>query len=191
MEELIRWIIIIAVIYSFLKGIFQKKKPETDKTQAGREIPGRETLSSGTTVPQTNRSRTELTLEDIFGKLPDNKPAEQNIPVKKENKDEYAYTSNKYSENNSFDSPVDYDRGQKVSREKIIAEKIKENAGENKKRKRELSKKPEILNTVMVYSGGETNIAANVRKMIGKPETLREIFIMSEILNKPKAFRKW
>lgn len=191
MEELIRWIIIIAVAYSFLKGLFPKKKPETKDTPSTSRMPNKGTYSTGTTVPQKAKRWDEVTLEDILtGKIPVEKQPEPKPQTQM--KDAETYSSyDKYSENNPFDSPVDYDQGKSVSRETLIASRLKEKAPENKKKKRELSEKVLMFKPEEMQTAKESELVISLRNKLKQPESLREMFIISEILGKPKVYRKW
>lgn len=190
MEEIIRWIFIVIIVYSFLKGLFPKKKQETKNAPSTGRMPDKGTYSTGTTVPQSTRRWDELTLEDILtGKIPVEKRPEPKPQPKKE--DAEAYSSyDKYSENNPFDSPVDYDQGKTVSRETLIASRLKEKGPENKKKKRELSTRPYVVQPDEIKAVKESELVLNLRNKLKQPESLREMFIMSEILGKPKALRE-
>ena len=193
MEELIRWIFIIIIIFSFLKGLFPKKPSGDKKPGQVRKNPDYDIFTSGPTVPKSERREAELTLEDILSRIPGQKPE-----TSKENTG-YSSGYEKYSENKTFETPGyeqysenkpfdDYDRGTK-KKEKIslIQEKTK---ADGYKKKKELSQLKALLTTEMLETK-ESEIMISMRKKLQQPQTLRELFVISEILGKPKAFRRW
>lgn len=197
MEELIRWIFIIIIIFSFLKGLFPKKPTGDKKPGPVKRNPDYDIFTSGPTVPQSERREAELTLEDILARIPGQSPGtsketsstSSGYEKYSENKTFESTGYGQYSENNPFDSPVDYDLGIAKMKEKVSLIQAKTKSDYAKKKK-ELSDLKPLLKTE-IHEKKESEIMLSLRKKFQQPETLRELYVVSEILGKPKAFRRW
>lgn len=187
MDNIIEIIVFFFVIYSILGSLFGKKKKQQKAGPSEKPLPDipRQTRR----VPQTRspqRPSSQDILEELFGlKIP--KPEEND-----------QYSQPEYQENleyQSWDPEKDFKK--KVEeKEKYEYRNIeKEYADVNydkistlektKKKPKPVTIKKETLPTVSLNKR-----TVEIRQKLRDPQSIRDLFIISEIINKPRALRK-
>lgn len=187
MDNIIEIIVFFFVIYSILGSLFGKKKKQQKTSPSERSAPDipRQTRR----VPQTGipqRPSSQDILEELFGlKIP--KPEEADPYSRPENQENLEYQS--------WDPEKDFKK--KVEeKEKYEYRNIeKEYADVNydkistlektKKRQKPVIKKQEPLTPVTLNKR-----TVEIRQKLRDPQSIRDLFIISEIINKPRALRK-
>ena len=179
MDNLFELLIFLFVIYSILSPILNKKKQQN----AGRKIPSRNTGDAQTkTSPQPSA-------RDIF---------EEMIGFKIPKNDEgYGKTVPQSSRTVQYEMPsVDYDTDLKVEYKDLeTSQKMPDidfdklttaEINQIKKKEQVIEQPPEIYKQF----NPPNKKAVEIKKKLTNPNSFREIFIISEILNKPKALRR-
>lgn len=170
MDNLFQLLIFLFVIYTIINAVFGKKKPKSSE----REIPwegSREVESS--TSPRPQYSSGDV-LEDLFGiKLPKTGDEYETHPPTNYPTDLEADLSEIYDQNKieKSDLPnIDYDNLPSLETQLDTS----------------LSEDQSVYEVKRSINQKTTDLNQKFRDQ----KTLRELFLISEILNKPKALRK-
>lgn len=184
MDNIIEIIVFFFVIYSILGSIFGKKKPQQKKNQQQykRPVPQQQRTA---TKPVPSQPSSQDILEELFG---------IKIPKPEENSD---YSTNKTADNleySSWDPEKDFQKKveQRQNYEYRNIEKDIPDVNYDRIAALETTKKkvktaePIILNEKKeIYKK-----ALEIREKLREPKSVRELFLISEILSKPRSFRK-
>ncbi len=184
MDNIIELIIFLFIVYSIFSSFFGKKKPQ-QKPQS--EIP-RNRPTEG--VPKRTSSRQDSieTLEELFGfKLP---KTDDEFP-------QYKQTSTKQTETTSWDPEQEF-RTKVSQRETKVNQQVEKplpNINYDKldlleARSKRKFVKPSIKTSEQKKEFLPNARAKDIRKKLENPATIREMILISEILNKPKALRR-
>ena len=171
MDNLFQLLIFLFIIYTIINAVMGKKKPQrTDK-----EIPSERTGEvESKTSPKPQYSSNDI-LQDLFGiKIP-------------KTEDEYeTYPRNRYPSDLETDlPPIENEPNvEKGNLPDIDYDKLPS-----------LEQQQNVTSSTDLHSAYETNNSLNQRsieliKKIKNPKTLKELYLISEILNKPKALRR-
>lgn len=176
MDDIIQIIVFFFIIYSILAPILGKKKPQKAQKQIPADYQGdvRKTGSS----PRS--SGTDI-LEDILGfKIPKTGDEYEGYSI------ENGYNQQeKYSKDYDTDLKTNYKNLEQESKtvdqdyDKLSASAIKQ---------KQLSQEKNRITYSQLKTANKK--ANDIRKKLTNPSSFREIFLMAEILNKPKALRK-
>lgn len=171
MDNLFQLLIFLFVIYTILNSVFGKKKPQTKERRIPQESTGEvETTAS----PQPRYSSNDI-LQDLFG-----------VKIPKSGDEYESYSTQRYPSNLETELPeldyqtepeqsnmpdVDYDNLPSLeSQQKIVTS--------------------EDYHNVYEVSSSLNQRTIELKQKIKNPTSLRELYLISEILNKPKALRK-
>jgi len=171
MDNLFQLLIFLFVIYTIINAVFGKKKHQRTE----REIPQERTGEVKTnTSPQTQYSSTDI-LQDLFGlKIP-------------KSGDEYeTYPQNRYPANLETDLP---DISNQTEPEQRSMPDINYDNRPSIELEQNLPVSGEFQNAYEV-SKSLNQRTVELKQKFENPKTLRELYLISEILNKPKALRK-
>ncbi len=183
MDNLIEIIITFFVIYSIINMIAGGKK-QKDKSKLP-EADNHDLSSSRENYRQQKNERT-ITLEDIFG---------LKIPETEYEKTESKSSENISLENLSWNPEKEFEEKikQKESLEYRNIEKNLPDIDYDKTPSYEIAAVRRVVSQdVKVYEEKKVfdNRLLNIKSKLNNPDTLRELFIISEILSKPKSLRK-
>ncbi len=174
MDNLLEYIIFFFVLWSLLSSVFGKKKQQQKPKPAQHR--------TGTTLQKEKQSYSSTDIfEELFG---------MKIPK----------TGGEYPPLPSKHSPQDYERNWETESETVSLEKTSEIKKEIKTvnfdtysslETAKSTKRIQPLTTaIKVQTEQLSTRTLDIKKKIKKPSTLREMILISEILNKPKALRK-
>ncbi|MEG8945494.1 hypothetical protein [Rosettibacter firmus] len=187
MDNIIELIITFFVIYSILNMIIAGKKQQKRRTNIPDEKEYQDFPSTSNTKRSSSKYDTSISIEDLFGlKLPE--PEDQ-------------YSQNKNEEYISLESTTSWNPEkefeekikQKEALEKRTIEKNIPVIDYDKTPSYEIApvKRVEIQNIKAYEQERFINNRLNEIKIkLKNPTTLKELFIVSEILNKPISLRK-
>ncbi len=189
MDNLIELIILFFVIYSFLNMIIAGKKEQKSKENFPREGEKKHYEYTSPSHPKsTNENSYEfpVSLEDLFGiKLPE---SQEEVQYKGEK-------NNRFEESESWDPEKEFE--EKVKQREVLVERsIEKNIPDidyDKTPSYENGniRRVKIQNTEVYEEKKFHNKQLNeIKRKLKNPDTLKELFIISEILNKPKSLRK-
>jgi len=176
MDNIIQLIVFFFIIYSILAPILGKKKQQKTRKQ----IPGDYQGDVRKTGSSPRSSGTDI-LEDILG---------FKIPKTDDEYEGYSY-ENEYNQKQKYSK--DYDTDLTINYKNLEQESKTVDLDYDKLSASEIKQKQQSQKKITVtYSKLKTeNKKANdIRKKLTNPSSFREIFLITEILNKPKAFRK-
>ena len=185
MDSFFQTLFILFIIFSFLAPLFKKKrgqqqtnkpqKPEDDNLNSSSGRP------SSSTTPERDRVNYDI-LQEIEGMF--NKPAETETTEKQTESvttetEEENYREPEWHEPSKSEASLDKEWHSLTTAADYEKEKEVMDA-KTKEFERLLNKKIEI-----------NMVAINIRNSIKNPETLKEYFVISEILGKPKGFETY
>lgn len=184
MDNIFELIIFFFVIYSILSSLFgkKKKKPQTEQRKKPVQYRSKPEPQQRT---QTSQQSNKDILEELFGfKIPQPESEPQSS------------RSEKYNENleySSWDPEKEFEKKVK-QRESIEYRNIEKDIPDINYDKVASLEKKQIVKTkssVQAYEAikSTNKRAAGLRKKLNNPESFRDLFIVSEIINKPKALR--
>lgn len=187
MDNIIEIIVFFFVIYSILSSLFGKKKKQQKAQPSDTTVP--DIPQPTRRVPQTGipqRPSSQDILEELFGlKIP--KPEEADPYSRPENQENLEYQS--------WDPEKDFKK--KVEeKEKYEYRNIeKEYADVNYDRITTLEKSKKRLKPAVTKHKPNTMVSLNkrtveIKQKLRDPQSIRDLFIISEIINKPRALRK-
>jgi hypothetical protein len=184
MDNIIEIIVFFFVIYSILSSILGKKKPQQKKNQQQYKspVPQRKSPSA---KPVPSQTSSQDILEELFGiKVP--KPEEETGYNKQ--------IPNENLEYQSWDPEKDFEKKvkQKDKYEKGNIEKDLPDVNYDKFTTLETTKKKvKVADPIIFKDKREVyNRSTEVKRKLKTQKTLRELFLISEILSKPRAFRR-
>lgn len=184
MDNIIELLVFFFVIYSIIGSIFRKKKKQ-QRQQQKRPVQYRERSDNKIPIPKQQQTSKDI-LEELFGFKTPQPETEPTSP-----------RSQKYEENLEYKS---WDPGKEFDK------KVKEREGFEY---RDIEKTvPDINYDKLSAFGTAKKISKNssityeyktskfsskktleLKSKLRNPETFRDLFIISEIINKPKALR--
>lgn len=176
MDNIIQLIVFLFIIYSILAPILGKKKSQKAKGQVPGKYPG--DVDDKTSPPTSTR--------DIFEEMLGFK-----IP---KNEDEYQGPESQSSDSKDVEiASVDYDTDLKIDYKNLEAVQTipdidydKLPSQESEPTELETSFTTKVIDTAIPFN----NRTIAIKKLLMDTKTLRNLFLMSEIINKPKALRK-
>jgi len=178
MDNLFELLIFFFVIYSVISALMGKKKQQNTGKKIPQRYPGdAQTKTSPHPSPQ-----------DIFEEMLGFK-----IP---KDEDEYQNTATQTSGSTIYEMPsIDYDTDLKVEYKDLETEQKIPDVDFDKLTVEQIDaikKKEEIEQNLESYKlpSHANERAAKIRQKLKNPFSFREIFMISEILNKPKALRR-
>jgi hypothetical protein len=179
MDNFFELLFILFLIFSFLVPLFKKKNPqEQQKTRPPQRDENARPPTNTPTYSSSNNSNEEYDIikevEGMFNNSPEAKPVEE-LKVNEE-AEESSYESNEWHEPSKSENKVD----DEWHRPTTLADFNKEEALMDEKAK---AFEQLINEKKKVYLWGN-----KIRTSIKNQEMLKEYFIISEILGKPKGF---
>ena len=178
MDNLFELLIFFFVIYSILTPILNKKKRQNTERKVPQRYPGDVKKN---TPPQPSP-------RDIFEEMLGFK-----IP---KSEDEYRNPVPPSSRSNNSEMPsIDYDTDLKVEYEDLETDRKMPDIDFDKLTStqiEEIKKKEEAQQSLGIYKSAKSlnKKTIEIKQKLSNPSSFREIFLMSEILNKPKALRR-
>lgn len=176
MDNLFQLLIFLFVIYTIINAVFGKKKPQRTNREIPRERTGE--VESDTSL-QTQYSSGDI-LQDLFGlKIPKTGGEYETYPQR--------YPSNLETDLPDIDNQPEFDNQLEIEKRNLP------DVDYDKLPSLELQQN--VASSADYHTAYEVHSSLNQRtvEIIQKfrnPKTLRELFLISEILNKPKALRK-
>lgn len=200
-SNLFEYLIIIFFVVSALQSFFGKKKKKQTE-QRNRD----ETARTQSTQPQQKvekkKESTQDFLEQLFGlKIPDQTGSQTKYPSDRNTEvlDPSGYHDTTWNPEEEFEDSVGVETvryGQKnVNQKKVESEYIDPNArleARIKKAKESLKRLPDKIEVEEIGSASAETLAFvnRIKNNISSPDSIREYILVSEILNKPKAYRR-
>jgi hypothetical protein len=188
MDNLFEILIYVIIIISFLSSIFKKKKqqqqkPPTRQTQQEEYYQAEQTEVS---VPQP-QSKAEY---DILRELEDffkvgNEQTYRNVPAPRQ-QNESLPSVEEHTKSEDWKSPTESEHYVDQWERKKTEVKKRISSVDASIEKKAAMFEESLERKESIYS----SIALTVKSKIKNPSTLKEYIIFSEILGKPKAFRK-
>jgi hypothetical protein len=183
MDNLFELIIFFFVIYSIISSLFgKKKKPQTQQRKKPVQYRSKPEVDTKTS---TAKPSNKDILEELFGfKIPQPETEPQST------------RNEKYDENleySSWDPEKEFDKKVK-QRESVEYRNIEKDVPDINYDKEVSLEKKKLTRPKSVFQEYETikkinKKAIGLRNKLRNPETFRDMFIISEIINKPKALR--
>lgn len=180
MDNLFQLLIFLFVIYTIINSIFGKKKPQgTD-----RKIPQRGTGDvEAETSPKPQYPSSGDILQDLFG-----------IKIPKSGGEYETYSQNRYPSNLETDLP-DIDNQPEIEGRYTSDTEGKNLPDVDYDKLPSLEVSQNVTSSADYHSAYEMSSTLNQRtieliRKIKNPNSLRELYLISEILNKPKALRR-
>ncbi|MFA5803917.1 MAG: hypothetical protein WC879_04690 [Melioribacteraceae bacterium] len=171
MDNIFQLLIFLFVIYTIYNSLFGKKKPQRPQNNFPKNETGEEETKAS---PKSQYSSTDI-LQDLFGlKIP-------------KSGDEYeTYPQQNYPNNLEIDLPEiekesDTEKRNipEINYDKFISLEAQQN--------KTISDEPHVAYEVGFSYNRRTN---ELKQKIKNPVSLRELYLISEIINKPKAIRR-
>ena len=174
MDNIIQLLVIFFIIYAILSPILGKKKPQKPNGQSPNPGPNQRTR------PISERSYSDA-IDEIFGL--------------KYQKTELPNTTVKLPESQYQQIPtVDYDTDLKTNYKNLETSTKMPDIDYDNLPALGLSGKAEILQVLpepKQYSSRDVNEKTKkIQMMLKDPKTFKNLFLVTEVINKPKAFRK-
>lgn len=183
MDSIFEYLIILFFIFSILQGIFSKKKKEAEKKQPpqnrGRNIPEK-------TYP--TETKKEKSAEEILGEMfgfPTSKPKEDTSIKREPRNYDYPQTSEENVQTWDPASEFGIESTQPVKKKTTFSEK---SAAYDKTQSYSKVKIPK-LDELIKQSAATSSKLKRIKKLLSNQQSIRDMIIAQEILNKPKAFR--
>ena len=173
MDNIFQLLIFLFAIYTIINAVFGKKKTQTPGRKIPQENSGEDRIE---TSPNSQYSSTDV-LQDLFG-----------MKIPKTGSEYETYSSNKYPSNFETDGE---DTLKQIEPEKVILPDI----DYDKLPSLEAQQKNISLPEEEIHKAYEVGFSVNSRttdlkQKIKSAKTLQELYLISEILNKPKAHRR-
>jgi len=185
MDNIIEIIVFFFVIYSILGSVFGKKKPQQKKNQQPYKQPVPQKRSGSLRTQTSRQQSSQDILEELFGfKIP--KPEENTYYTQKQQSEDLEYQS--------WDPEKDFKK--KVEqKEKIEYRNIEKQIPDINYDKiaalETAQKKLKPAEPLTLPQKKEVSLRTlELKKKLRDPKTLRDLFLISEILGKPRAMRK-
>ena len=195
-SNLFEYLIIIFFIVSALQSFFgKKKKKQTDRRDRD------ETAKTQSTQPQRQvekrKESTQDILEQLFGlKIPDQTESQKKYPSDRNTEaiGPGGYKETSWNPEEEFEDSVDVE-SVRYQQKNIESEYVDTNAqleARIKKAKESMKRLPTTIEVEEVggYSEETTAFVNRIKNNISNPDSIREYILVSEILNKPKAYRR-
>lgn len=171
MDNLFQWLIILFVIYTIFKSVLDKKKTQRRDGEIPHERSGE---VESDTSPRPQYSSGDV-LQDLFGfKIPKTGDEYETYPPKNYPSDLEADLSDVYAQ-----SKIEKEELPNIDYDKLASLEVQQ-----------------IPPTTAEYHSAYEEVVlqnqrmADLKEKLKNQKTLRELFLISEILNKPKALRK-
>ncbi len=171
MDNLFQWLIILFVIYTIINSVFGKKKPKITDKETSMDRMGE---VESNTSPRPQYSSGDI-LQDLFGfKIPKTGDEYETYPPKDYPSDLEADLSDVYAQ-----SKIEKEELPDIDYDKLASLEVQQ-----------------IPPTTAEYHLAYEEVVlqnqrmADLKEKMKNRKTLRELFLISEILNKPKALRK-
>lgn len=171
MDNLFQILIFLFVIYTILNSVFGKKKPQGPRNNFPQGDSGE---VESDTSPQTRNKSGDI-LQDLFGvQLP-------------KSGDEYDnYSQKKYDTDLETDLPNIEDQSE--VEKKSIPDINYDNLPAVELQQNKIVQ--DDLNKAYEVGFGFTTRTIEIKQKIRNPKSLQELYLISEIINKPKSLRK-
>ncbi len=184
MDNIIEIIVFFFVIYSILGSIFGKKKQQQKKNQQQYKRPVPQQRRTAT-KPVPSQPSSQDILEELFGiKIP--KPEENTGYSTTKTADDLEYSS--WDPEKDFQKKVEQRQNYKY---RTIEKDIPDVNYDRIAALETTRKKVKTPEPIILKDKKETyKKALEVRQKLSEPRTVRELFLISEILLKPRSFRK-
>lgn len=171
MDNIFQILIFLFVIYTIFNSLFGKKKPQRPQNNFPRNETGEaETKAS----PQTQYSSTDI-LQDLFG-----------LKIPKPGGEYETYPQKNYPSNLEIDLP-EIEKESDSEKRNIPDINYDKLISLEAQRTKTLSDESHIAYEVGFSFNRRTN---EIKQKIKNPTTLQELYLISEIINKPKAIRR-
>ena len=172
MDNIFQILIFLFVIYTIFNSLFGKKKPQKPQNN----FPGNETGEDETkSSPKPRYSSTEDILKDMFGlKIPKSGDEYENLPQRN-------YPDDLETDLPDMENQTELEKKniQDVNYDRIPSVEFQQNTI--------TTDEPNIAYEVGLGFNNRTN---ELKQKIKNHTTLRELYLISEIINKPKAIRR-
>ena len=172
MDNIFQLLIFLFVIYTIYNSLFGKKKPQRPQNNFPRNEPEEDELKSS---PQPRYSSTDDILENLFG---------MKIPK----------TGGEYEDLNRNNIPQDYETDlPDIEKQVELAGGKITDINYDQLSTDELQQKlnwDEDANKAYESSKSLSMRTVELKQKIKNPATLRKLYLISEIINKPKALRR-
>ena len=185
MENIIQVIVAIIIIYAILSPALKKKTPQQKYRPPEKRIPGQGRSSQRSAPPSTSD-----VFEELFGlKIP---KTNDQIP-QQEDQSEYPQIKTVDYDTDFKTNYVDYDTTLKTDYKNLetttsIPNIDYDNVPFDKTMPKEALMQKDVMKTVTFFK--LNNKAYGIKKMLTSKNSLRDIILASEIINKPKALRR-
>ncbi|MBI1939483.1 MAG: hypothetical protein HYS25_15345 [Ignavibacteriales bacterium] len=184
MDDIIQLIVFFFVIYSIVASIFGKKKTQKSETQRRTQVPY-QTKDSGKVYSRKQTSSADV-LEELFGfKIPktENEYRTANYDREGINLEKVSWNPEK-----EFEKKV----SAREAYEKRNIEKRVPDIDYDKLVSLESARKKTAVDHHKIYArqSDANKKAEEIKRRLKSKSTVKEAFILSELLNKPKALRK-
>jgi len=173
MDNLFQLLIFLFVIYTIINAVFGKKKTQSSARKIPQENPGEDEIN---TSPSSQYSSSDV-LQDLFG-----------LKIPKTGNEYETYSQNKY--------PSNFETGNIGNVNQTEPEQIKiPNIDYDKLPSLETQRKnipvmEEESHKAYEVGFGFNSRTTEIKQRIKSLKTLQELYLISEILNKPKAHRR-
>jgi len=172
MDNIFQLLIFLFVIYTIINSLFGKKKPQRPQNNSPRNETGE---AETKTSPQPQYSSTTDILQDLFGfKIPKSGDEYENLPQRN-------YPGNLEIDLPEIEKVSDPEKRNipDINYDKLISLETQQT--------KTLSDEPHIAYEVGFSFNRRT---MDIKQKIKNPASLRELYLISEIINKPKALRR-
>ncbi|MHB9041585.1 MAG: hypothetical protein ACYC4T_13095 [Melioribacteraceae bacterium] len=173
MDNIFQLLIFLFVIYTIFNTIAGKKKPQNTGRKIPQENPGEDETE---TSPNSQYSPTDV-LQDLFG-----------MKIPKTGSEYETYSSNKYPSN--FETGGE-DTLNQIEPEGVILPDIDyDKLPSLESQQKNISVPEEEIHKAYEVGFSFNSKTSDIKQKIKSPQTLQELYLISEILNKPKARRR-
>ncbi len=173
MDNIFQLLIFLFVIYTIINAVFGKKKTQTLGRKIPQENSGEDKLN---TSPNTQSSSQEILL-DLFG-----------LKMPKTGNEYENYTPNEYPSNLEIEDKnlVNQPEPEQIKIADVDYDKLPSLESQQK----DVSAPVEELHKAYEVGFSFNSRTSDIKQKIKSPGTLQELYLISEILNKPKAHRR-
>ncbi|GJQ64002.1 MAG: hypothetical protein SCALA702_30550 [Melioribacteraceae bacterium] len=181
MDSIGEYIWIIVIIISLLSSLFSNKKKKEQEARRREQ----EQNSVGSSAENRPASKLEDTLRDIFGEE----------EVTKTSSDSYSRSDGSESTWDPASDYEDYEEETKSTTNRILEQQkeLEEKVARIRSNSASRSKKPALLDKIEVKSieSGlrDSYKKRRIVKLLKSPDSIKDLIIAQELLNKPKALR--
>lgn len=172
MDNIFQLLIFLFVIYTIINSLFGKKKPQRPQNNFPKDETGE---AETKTSPKPQYSSTTDILQDLFGlKIPKSGDEYENLPQRN-------YPGNLEIDLPEIEKESDSEKRNipDINYDKLISLETQQT--------KTLSDEPHIAYEVGFSFNHRT---MDIKQKIKNPASLRELYLISEIINKPKAIRR-